>query len=56
MTEPSNAPRGTFSDYDVEQLIGLLLQAGVIIAAAVTIVGAILFVTQHGRTAPDLST
>jgi uncharacterized membrane protein len=56
VTDPSNTPRGAFSDYDVEQFIGRLLQAGVIIAAAVTIVGAILFVSQHGRTVPDLST
>ena len=56
MSNPPNEPRGRFSDHDVEQFIGRLLQAGVVIAAGVTIVGVILFVMQHGRTPPDLST
>ena len=44
------ARAGRWSDHEVEQLIGRLLQVGVLIAAAVVIVGAVLMLVQHGRT------
>ena len=52
MTE--HAPR--ISDDAVEQFIGRLLQIGVLVAAAVTLAGGILLVTQHGRSPADYGT
>ena len=43
------APRGRWSDHEVEQLIGRLLQIGVMVAAVVVIIGAAMFLVQHGR-------
>jgi uncharacterized membrane protein len=44
------------SDYAVEQFIGRLLQIGVFIAAAVTLVGGALLLMQHGRSPADYGT
>lgn len=44
------------SDYAVEQVIGRLLQIGVLIAAAVTLVGGALLLMQHGRSPADYGT
>lgn len=41
-----------FSDHEVEQLVGRLLQIGVLIAALVVIVGGVLLLTQHGGDRP----
>jgi len=41
--------RAQWTDHEVEQMIGRLLQIGVMIAAAVVIVGAAMFLVQHGR-------
>ena len=41
------------SDHTVEQLIGRLLQIGVLIAAAITVVGGTLLLVQHGRAPVD---
>jgi len=47
MTDPkANASR--WSDHAVEQLIGRLLQAGVLFAALVVLVGGALVLAQHG--------
>jgi uncharacterized membrane protein len=46
MTRPG--PRWT--DQAVQQLIGRLLQFGVLLAAGVVVVGAALLLTQYGRT------
>ena len=43
------APNGRWTDHQVEQLIGRLLQLGVMISAAVVIIGAVMFLVQHGR-------
>ena len=43
------------SDDAVEQLIGRLLQIGVLIAAAITLVGGTLLLIQHGRSPVDYS-
>lgn len=45
-----NAPTERWSDHEVEQLIGRLLQIGVLVAAAVVIVGAVMMLMHHGRT------
>ena len=43
------------SEYDVEQWIGRLLQIGVLLAAAVTLVGGILLLREHGASVPVFS-
>jgi uncharacterized membrane protein len=48
-------PAGRWSDHEVEQLIGRLLQLGVLIAAVVTLAGGALLLFQHGGTAPSFS-
>jgi uncharacterized membrane protein len=40
------------SDYAIEQFIGRVLQIGVLIAAAVTLVGGILLLAKQGGTVP----
>ncbi len=49
-----NQPR--VSDETVEQLIGRLLQIGVLIAAAVTLVGGWLLLIQYGHTQANYGT
>lgn len=44
-----------WTDHAVEQLIGRLLQFGVLAAAAVTIVGGVVLLVQHGSTVRDYS-
>jgi uncharacterized membrane protein len=39
-----------WSDHAVEQVIGRLLQVGVLIAAAVVLLGAVLLLVRHGGT------
>jgi uncharacterized membrane protein len=41
-------PQSRWSDHAVEQLIGRLLQFGVLLAAVVVLAGAILLLAQHG--------
>jgi uncharacterized membrane protein len=45
-----------WSDHAVEQLIGRLLQFGVLLAAAVVLLGAILLLVQHGTSAVSYRT
>jgi uncharacterized membrane protein len=54
MDSPSPLPaESRWSDEHVEQFIGRLLQIGVLVAAVVTIAGAILLLARHGRTIAD---
>ena len=46
------APTGAWSDDRVEQLVGRLLQAGVLLAAVVVIVGGATVLAMHGGEAP----
>ncbi|HEU4629029.1 MAG TPA: DUF1634 domain-containing protein [Gemmatimonadaceae bacterium] len=46
------APTGAWSDERVEQLVGRLLQAGVLIAALVVVVGGVAVLVQHGGATP----
>jgi uncharacterized membrane protein len=45
----------TWSDHDVEQVIGRLLQAGVILASIVVILGGTLLLVRHGAEATTFS-
>lgn len=45
-----------WTDYDLEQIIGNLLRAGVMLAAAVVLAGAALYLLHHGAERPDYST
>jgi len=46
-----DAPR--LGDDTVEQIVGRLLQIGVLIAAAVTLVGGVMLLVQHGQAPTD---
>lgn len=45
--------RNVWSDQRVEEIIGNLLRAGVIIAASVVLLGGIIYLIRHGRQAPN---
>jgi uncharacterized membrane protein len=44
------------SDDEVEQAVGNLLRGGVVVAAAVTIAGAVAYLTRHGHDVVDYTT
>lgn len=46
-------PPDAYSDYKLEQWIGNLLRTGVFLAAAVVLIGGVMFLTQHGSGHPD---
>jgi uncharacterized membrane protein len=48
---PRREPR--WSDHQVEQVIGRLLQVGVLVAAAVVILGGVALLAQYGHTPAD---
>lgn len=45
-----------WTDYDLEQIIGNLLRAGVVLAAAAVFIGGVLYLAQHGAQKPDYHT
>ena len=45
--------RNVLSDQRVEEIIGNLLRAGVIIAASVVLLGGIVYLVRHGEEKPD---
>ena len=45
-----------WTDYRIEQIIGNLLRAGVMLAAAVVLVGGVLYLVQHGTERADYRT
>ena len=47
-----SAPRGRWSDQRVEEVVGDLLRAGLLIAAAVVVVGAVVYLARHGSEQP----
>jgi uncharacterized membrane protein len=54
--DAADAQVGRWSDHEVEQLIGRLLQIGVLIAAAVVLVGGVMLLVQHGSRPVEFST
>ena len=50
---PSLPPESRWSDEHVEQFIGRLLQFGVILAAAVTLFGAVILLAHNGGAVAD---
>ena len=44
--------RGQWSDQRLEMIIGILLQVGVLLAAAVVVLGGIVFLSRHGSSIP----
>ena len=48
--------RNRWTDYELEQIIGNLLRAGVVLAAVVVLVGGVLYLFQHGAGKPDYHT
>ncbi|MGE5444188.1 MAG: DUF1634 domain-containing protein [Ignavibacteriales bacterium] len=46
-------PRGSYTDEQMEQIIGNLLRIGVIIAAAMVLIGGVLYLIHYGTTLPD---
>ena len=44
---------GNVKDADVEQAVGNLLRAGVLVAAVVVLAGGLLFLFRHGLAIPD---
>jgi uncharacterized membrane protein len=45
--------RNVLSDQRVEEIIGNLLRAGVIISASVVLLGGIVYLVRHGEETPD---
>ncbi|MBI3409704.1 MAG: DUF1634 domain-containing protein [Planctomycetes bacterium] len=46
-------PRHGWTDHEVEQFVGNLLRAGVLISATVVLLGALLFLFQSGNALPN---
>ena len=44
---------GGWNDYRIEIIVGVLLRTGVMLAAAVVLFGAVLYLTHHGREIPN---
>ncbi|HVX39923.1 MAG TPA: DUF1634 domain-containing protein [Gemmatimonadaceae bacterium] len=55
MSESGN-PQPRWSDQEIDQVIGRLLQIGVLLAAVVVLVGGVLLLKQHGGTSVSFAT
>ena len=47
--------KGMPSDHAIEQIVGRLLQLGVLVAAVVVLIGGVLLLTRHGAVPVDYS-
>ena len=56
MNQQSSASEHGWNDTRMEVIIGSLLRSGVILAAAVVLIGAVLFLVRHGHEIPDYKT
>lgn len=50
-----NQSESRWSDHEVEQIIGRLLQIGVLLAATVVLIGAVWLLAKHGGTSASYS-
>ena len=48
--------KAAWTDRQVEQIVGSLLRAGVIVAATVVFAGAVIYLVRHGKEAADYHT
>lgn len=55
MTAPQN-PEPRWTDQEIDQVIGRLLQVGVLLAALVVLTGGVLVLLQHGGTPASFAT
>lgn len=55
MSEPRSG-ESRWSDHEIEQVIGRLLQIGVLVAAAVVLAGGALLLSRHAGTSVDFAT
>ena len=51
--ERGSVPGSRWSDHEVEQVVGRLLQVGVLLATAVVLVGAVMVLFVHGGSVAD---
>lgn len=51
-----DAPVGRWSDHEVEQMIGRLLQVGVLVAATMVLIGGVMLLVQHGSRPVEFAT
>ncbi|HWE42007.1 MAG TPA: DUF1634 domain-containing protein [Gemmatimonadaceae bacterium] len=54
--DAADRPVGRWSDHEVEQLIGRLLQVGVLVAAGVVLIGGVMLLVQHGGRPAEFAT
>ena len=54
--ETQMTERGTWNDQRIEIIIGTLLRSGVMLAAAVVLLGAVLYLARHGHEPANYST
>lgn len=55
-SEVADTQVGRWSDHEVEQLIGRLLQIGVLVAAGVVLIGGVMLLVQHGSRPVEFAT
>ena len=46
-------PAAQWNDQRIETIIGTLLRAGVLLSAAIVLIGAVIFLARHGHTTAD---
>lgn len=51
-----DVPVGRWSDHEVEQMIGRLLQVGVLVAATMVLIGGVMLLVQHGSRPVEFAT
>ncbi|MGH7690113.1 MAG: DUF1634 domain-containing protein [Gemmatimonadaceae bacterium] len=54
--QPGGTRGPRWTDHQIDQVIGRLLQIGVLVAAVVTIIAGVLYLQQNGAATPDYQT
>jgi uncharacterized membrane protein len=55
-SNPSNPPKSAWDDQHIEIIVGILLRTGVLLSAAVVVIGGIIFLVRHGHSVADYRT